>query len=97
MREFYSAEAQGFPSLAAATNVSIFGVGFAVQSAVVLLVTGCRGRRTATVSQRRAPAAACRRPPRGPTVARLLGIPVERMILYTFLINAQLCRSLPCW
>ena len=25
-----------------------------------------------------------------PTVARLLGIPVERMILYTFLINAAL-------
>src|SRR4029077_16474316 len=25
-----------------------------------------------------------------PTVARLLGIPVERMILYTFLINAVL-------
>src|SRR6187455_3059563 len=39
VREFYSAEAQGFPSLAAATNVSILGVAFAVQSLVVLIVT----------------------------------------------------------
>ena len=28
VREFYSAEAQGFPSLAAATNVTVLGVGF---------------------------------------------------------------------
>ena len=33
---------------------------------------------------------ACRRCAQNPTVARLLGIPVERMILYTFLINAAL-------
>src|SRR6266581_6044366 len=39
VKEFYSAEAQGFPSLAAATNISILGIGFAVQSLVVLVVT----------------------------------------------------------
>ena len=90
VREFYSAEAQGFPSLAAATNVSILGVAFAVQSLVVLIVTAVAvgvlqlflnktrtGRRMQATAQ-------------NPTVARLLGIPVERMILYTFLINAAL-------
>ena len=32
----------------------------------------------------------CRRPRRTRRVARILGVPVERMILYTFLINAAL-------
>jgi branched-chain amino acid transport system permease protein len=90
VREFYSAEAQGFPSLAAATNISIFGIGLAVQSLVVLAVTGVavvglqlflNGTRTGRRMQATA---------QNPTVARLLGIPVERMILYTFLINAAL-------
>src|SRR5882757_7059228 len=34
VKELYSAEAQGFPSLAAATNVTVLGVSFAVQSLV---------------------------------------------------------------
>ncbi len=90
VREFYSAEAQGFPSLAAATNVSILGVAFAVQSLVVLIVTAVAVgvlqlflNRTRTGRRMQATA-------QNPTVARLLGIPVERMILYTFLINAAL-------
>src|SRR5689334_19297284 len=90
VREFYSPEAQGFPSLAAATNVSILGVAFAVQSLVVLVVAvvavgGLQVFLTRTRTGRRMQATA-----QNPTVARLLGIDVPRMILYTFLINAAL-------
>jgi branched-chain amino acid transport system permease protein len=90
VREFYSAEAQGFPALAAATNVSFLGAAFAVQSLAVLAVTIVAvgalqlflgGTRTGRCMQATA---------QNPTVARLLGIHVERMILYTFLINAAL-------
>jgi branched-chain amino acid transport system permease protein len=90
VKEFYSAEAQGFPALAAATNVSIFGAAFAVQSLVVLAVAIAavvalqlflNGTQTGRCMQATA---------QNPTAARILGVPVERMILYTFLINAAL-------
>jgi branched-chain amino acid transport system permease protein len=90
VREFYGADAWPFPPLAAATNVTVFGAAFAVQSLVVLgisiaAVAGLQlflnGTRTGRCMQATA---------QNPTVARLLGVPVERMILYTFLINAAL-------
>ena len=90
VREFYGADAWPFPALAAATNVTIFGVAFAVQSLAILAVSGAamvalqlflNGTRTGRCMQATA---------QNPTVARLLGIPVERMILYTFVINATL-------
>jgi branched-chain amino acid transport system permease protein len=90
VKELYSAEAQGFPPLAAATNISIFGAAFAVQSLVVLgvaiaavvsLQLFLNGTQTGRCMQATA---------QNPTAARILGVPVERMILYTFLINAAL-------
>jgi branched-chain amino acid transport system permease protein len=90
VREFYGADAQPFPPLAAATNVTAFGVAFALQNLVVLAIgvvavvalqLFLNGTRTGRCMQATA---------QNPTVARLLGIPVERMILYTFLINAAL-------
>ncbi len=90
VREFYGADAQAFPPLAAATNVTVFGASFAVQSLIVLAISIAavvglqlflNGTRTGRCMQATA---------QNPTVARLLGIPVERMILYTFLINAAL-------
>jgi branched-chain amino acid transport system permease protein len=90
VKEFYSAEAQPFPPLAAATNVSIFGATIAVQSLIVLaLAVGAVValqlflNRTRTGRQMQATA-------QNPTVARILGIPVERMILLAFVINAVL-------
>src|SRR5882672_1988307 len=38
VKDFYSAEAQPFPPLAAATNVSIFGAVIAVQSLIVVAI-----------------------------------------------------------
>jgi len=90
VREFYGADAQPFPPLAAATNVEVLGVTLAVQSLIVLAIAIAAvvalqlflaGTRTGRCMQATA---------QNPTAARLLGIPVERMILYTFLINAAL-------
>jgi branched-chain amino acid transport system permease protein len=90
VREFYSAEAQGFPALAAATNVSILGASFAVQSLVVLAVTIVAVGALQLFLGRTRTGRCMQATAQNPTVARLLGIHVERMILYTFLINAAL-------
>jgi branched-chain amino acid transport system permease protein len=90
IREFYGADAQPFPPVIAAGDVTVFGVAFALQSLVVLAISivavvalqlFLNGTRTGRCMQATA---------QNPAVARLLGIPVERMILYTFLINAAL-------
>jgi len=92
VREFYGADAQPFPPLAADANVTVLGASFALQSLVVLAISIAavvalqlflNGTRTGRCMQATA---------QNPTVARLLGIPVERMILYTFLINAALVK-----
>src|SRR5882762_7579817 len=74
VKDFYSAEAQPFPLLAAATNVSIFGAVSALQFFLTRTKTGRMMQATA----------------QNPTVARILGIPVARMILLAFVINAVL-------
>ncbi len=90
VKEFFSAEAQPFPSVAPEGAIDLFGVPVSLQSlgvlalavvAVVLLQLLLS--RTSTGRQMQAVA-------QNPTVARILGIPVERMVLYTFLINAAL-------
>ncbi len=90
VREFYGADAWPFPPLAEATNVTILGAALSLQSliilgvsiaAVVALQIFLSGTRTGRQMQATA---------QNPAVARILGIPVERMILYTFLINAAL-------
>jgi branched-chain amino acid transport system permease protein len=90
VREFYGADAWPFPPLAAATNVTVLGAALAVQSLVVLAISiaavvGLQLFLNKTRTGRCMQATA-----QNPTVARLLGVPVERMILYTFLINAAL-------
>jgi branched-chain amino acid transport system permease protein len=90
VREFYGADAWPFPALAATTDVSVLGAVFSVQSLIILaicigVVTALQlflnGTRTGRCMQATA---------QNPTVARLLGVRVERMILYTFLINGAL-------
>src|SRR6476660_2501645 len=90
VKDFYSAEAQPFPPLAAATNVSIFGAAVALQSLIVVAiaigaVVALQLFLNNTQTGRRMQATA-----QNPTVARILGIPVERMILLAFVINAVL-------
>ena len=90
VKQFFSAEASPFPSIVPAGDISILGRVVSVQSLGVLAlaiaaVVGLTAllNRTSIGHQMQATA-------QNPTVARIIGIPVERMILLTFLINAFL-------
>jgi len=89
-KEFYSAEAQPFPTMLPDTLVDVLGVKISLAQLGVLGVALATilalqwflaGTRTGRQMQATA---------QNPTVARILGLPVERMVLYTFLINAGL-------
>jgi branched-chain amino acid transport system permease protein len=90
VKEFYAADAQAFPAAWATTNLALGPAVVSVQNLVIIAVAvaavgllqyflgGTRtGRRMQATAQ-------------NPALARILGIRVERMILYTFLINAAL-------
>jgi branched-chain amino acid transport system permease protein len=90
VKQFFSAEASPFPSIVPAGDIAILGRQVSVQSLGVLAlaiaaVVGLTAllNRTSIGHQMQATA-------QNPTVARIIGIPVERMILLTFLINAFL-------
>ncbi len=89
-KDVYSAEAQPFPALFPDIVVNIAGVSISLAQIGVLVMAfatilalqwflaGTRtGRQMQATAQNR-------------SVAQILGVPVERMILYTFLINAAL-------
>ena len=90
VREFYGADAWPFPPLAAATNVTVFGAALAVQSLVVLGISIAAVVALQLFLNKTRTGRCMQATAQNPTVARLLGVPVERMILYTFLINAAL-------
>ena len=90
VKEFYAADAQPFPAAWATTNLEVGTAVVSVQNLVIIAVTAVAvgllqyflaETRTGRCMQATA---------QNPTLARILGIPVERMILYTFLINAAL-------
>jgi branched-chain amino acid transport system permease protein len=91
VKDFYSAEAQVFPTLLPDRNVTLLpGVTISLAQIGVLAVAlvtigGLQWFLAGTRTGRQMQATA-----QNPTVARILGVPVERMILYTFLINAGL-------
>ena len=90
VKEAFTAEAQPFPSLIPQGSISILGSSVSYQSlgvvaVAILAVAALQFLLTKTLAGRQMQAAA-----QNPGVARILGIPVERMILYTFLINAGL-------
>jgi branched-chain amino acid transport system permease protein len=90
VKDLYSAEAYPFPSLVADKNLAILGASISLQH-IGIIVTAIGAiigltlllERTSIGRQMQATA-------QNPTVARLLGIPVQRMILLTFVINAVL-------
>lgn len=90
VREFYSAEAQPFNSLLPEGVVRFAGVSISIPEigilAVALIAIAALQYFLAQSRTGRAMQAVAQ----NPTVARILGIPVDRMILYTFLINAGL-------
>jgi len=90
VKQFFSAEASPFPSIIPAGDVTVLGhvmslqsVGVLVLAIVVVLGLTTLLNRTSIGHQMQATA-------QNPTVARIIGVPVERMILLTFLINAFL-------
>ncbi|MBB6261563.1 branched-chain amino acid transport system permease protein [Paenochrobactrum gallinarii] len=90
VKEFYSAEAQPFPSMFPNDPIEIFGAVLSLRDmlnlglslAIVVLLTLFLNR-TRTGRSMQATA-------QNPAVAEILGVNVKRMILYTFLINAAL-------
>ena len=89
-KDGFSAEAQNFPSFVPTDTVEILGAAVSLQHVAIIVVAlaaigllqwfvgGTKlGRRMQATAQ-------------NPTVARILGIPVERMVLLTFVINAAL-------
>ncbi|MFM2422033.1 MAG: hypothetical protein RL291_563 [Pseudomonadota bacterium] len=90
VKEFYSAEGQRFPTVLPDVNLTVAGITISwAQLGVLAIAIGSIValqmflNRTRTGRQMQAVA-------QNPSTARILGIPVERMILYTFLINAAL-------
>lgn len=90
VKEFYAADAQPFPALWTSTNLHLGGAVISVQNlviiAIVVIAVGglqlfLAGTRTGRAMQATA---------QNPTLARILGVRVDRMILYTFLINGFL-------
>ncbi|WP_089176049.1 branched-chain amino acid ABC transporter permease [Bosea sp. AS-1] len=89
-KDGFSAEAQNFPSFVPTDTVEILGAAVSLQHVAIIVVAlaaigllqwfvgGTKlGRQMQATAQ-------------NPTVARILGIPVERMVLLTFVINAAL-------
>lgn len=90
VKDFYSSQAQPFPSLVPAADLHVLGAAISTQSIVVLgvsivTVIGLNLLLSRTRLGRSMQATA-----QNPTLARILGIPVRRMVLYTFLLNAGL-------
>jgi branched-chain amino acid transport system permease protein len=90
VKELYSAEAQPFPALVPAVDLHVAGLVVSLQDLVVLgvailAVVALQLFLTRTRTGRCMQATA-----QNPTAARILGVPVERMVLYTFLLNAAL-------
>ena len=90
VKQFFSAEASPFPSIVPTGDISILGHAVSLQSigvlvVAILAVAGLTALLNRTSLGHQMQAAA-----QNPTVARIIGVPVERMILLTFLINAFL-------
>jgi len=90
VKDFFSAEAQTFPTLLPDGVIAVAGVAVSLAQlgmlfVALLTIALLQWFLAATRTGRQMQATA-----QNPTVARILGVPVERMILYTFLINAGL-------
>lgn len=89
-KDFFSAEAQPFPSLIPEGFIPVFGINLSLKDMAIFLIAvaaiaGLQVFVTSTRTGRTMQASA-----QNPDVARILGVRVEQMILLTFLINAAL-------
>ena len=85
-KDFYSSQAQPFPALVPATDIHFFEAVVSTQSLAVLAVAIF----TVVALNILLNKTRFGRQMQNTTLARILGIPVQRMVLYTFLLNAVL-------
>jgi len=88
VKEFYSAEAQRFPSLFPEAKMEVGGAMVSLQSLGVFLVAIAAVVVLQLFLSRTRTGRSMQAVAQNPTVARILGVRVERMILLTFVINA---------
>jgi branched-chain amino acid transport system permease protein len=89
-KDFYSSQAQPFPALVPATDIHVFGAVISTQSLAVLMVAILTVAALHLLLNKTRLGRSMQATAQNPTLARILGIPVQRMVLYTFLINAVL-------
>jgi branched-chain amino acid transport system permease protein len=90
VKEFYSAEAQPFPSIIPSVDFNILGATVSTQSIGVLVVALAAVTALQFLLTRTSVGHQMQATAQNPTTARILGIPVERMIMLSFVINAAL-------
>jgi branched-chain amino acid transport system permease protein len=90
VKEFYSAEAQPFPAIIPGATIDVFGIGVSLQSLGVLAAAIAAVAALTLFLDRTSLGHQMQATAQNPSVARIIGIPVERMIMLTFLINAAL-------
>lgn len=90
VKDFYSSQAQPFPVLVDAADVHIFGAVISSQSLVVLAVAIVTVIGLSLLLNKTRLGRMMQATAQNPTLARILGVPVKRMVLYTFLVNAVL-------
>lgn len=89
-KDFYSSQAQPFPALVSAADIHVFGAVVSTQSLAVLAVAIATVVALHLLLNKTRLGRSMQATAQNPTLARILGIPVTRMVLYTFLINAVL-------
>ena len=89
-KDFYSSQAQSFPALVPATDVHVFDAVVSTQSLAVLAVAIVTVVALHLLLHSTRLGRSMQATAQNPTLARILGIPVQRMVLYTFLINGML-------
>jgi branched-chain amino acid transport system permease protein len=86
----YSSQAQPFPHLVPAADIEIFGAVMSTQSLIVLAAAIVTVIALHLVLDKTRLGRAMQATAQNPALALILGVPVRRMVLYTFLINAVL-------
>jgi branched-chain amino acid transport system permease protein len=86
----YSSQAQSFPTLVPATDIHVFGAVISTQSLAVLAIAILTVVALHLLLNKTRLGRSMQATAQNPTLARILGIPVQRMVLYTFLINGAL-------
>jgi branched-chain amino acid transport system permease protein len=89
-KDFYSSQAQPFPALVPSTDIHVFGAVVSTQSLAVLAVAIAAVVALHLLLNKTRLGRCMQATAQNPTLARILGIPVRRMVLYTFLINGAL-------